>query len=132
MAQIIAQKDARIFGLPGRVSMEIVAEHVGAKSATLRLVEIPVPEPGETLRGPHVHHGFEECMHVVSGSGEIHAGGKVHAIVPGDTILVPADEPHVTRNTGSEPLMLLCFFPVGDIRPGTENLPAQDLRPPRL
>ncbi|NND49184.1 MAG: cupin domain-containing protein [Rhizobiales bacterium] len=126
MAQIIAQKDARTLGLPGRVSMEIVSEHVGAKSATLRLVEIPVPEPGETLRGPHVHHGFEECMHVVSGSGETHAGGKVHPIGPGDTILVPAEEPHVTRNTGSEPLMLLCFFPVNDIRPGTENLPAED------
>lgn len=123
MARVIGQAGGRALGLPGRVSREIVAHHAGARSVTLRLVEIPVPRPGEDLRGPHVHHGFEECMHVLAGHGETHAGGRVHAIGPGDTVLVPADEPHVTRNTGSGPLMLLCFFPVNDIVPGTEDLP---------
>ena len=34
---------------------------------------------------------------------------------------MPAGEKHVTRNTGEVPLMLLCFFPVPDIVPGTED-----------
>ena len=124
MAQVITPGNARTLGLPGRVAQEIVAGHIGSRAITLRIVEIPVPIPGEGLRGPHVHHGFEECIHIVSGTGEFHAGDTVHKFGPGDTILVPAEEPHVTRNTGSEPVMLLCFFPINDIRPGTENLPA--------
>jgi oxalate decarboxylase/phosphoglucose isomerase-like protein (cupin superfamily) len=41
----------------------------------------------------------------------------------GDTLLVPAGELHVTRNSGTEPLTLLCFFPVGDVASGTEEFP---------
>jgi quercetin dioxygenase-like cupin family protein len=37
----------------------------------------------------------------------------------GDAIVIPPGEKHATQNTGSEPLILLCFFPVGDIRQGT-------------
>jgi oxalate decarboxylase/phosphoglucose isomerase-like protein (cupin superfamily) len=33
----------------------------------------------------------------------------------GDTILIPAGEAHVTRNAGSEPLVLLCFFPTARV-----------------
>jgi len=33
----------------------------------------------------------------------------------GDTLLIPAGETHVTRNTGAETLVLLCFFPVARV-----------------
>jgi oxalate decarboxylase/phosphoglucose isomerase-like protein (cupin superfamily) len=33
----------------------------------------------------------------------------------GDTLLIPAGEAHVTRNTGAEPLVLLCFFPTAQV-----------------
>jgi hypothetical protein len=36
-------------------------------------------------------------------------------------VLVPAEQLHATYNTGSTTLRLLCFFPVSDIRPGTEE-----------
>ena len=39
----------------------------------------------------------------------------------GDTILIPSGEKHATRNTGSEPLVLLCFFPVADIAQRTQE-----------
>jgi oxalate decarboxylase/phosphoglucose isomerase-like protein (cupin superfamily) len=39
----------------------------------------------------------------------------------GDTLLIPPGEKHVTRNTGDEPLMLLCFFPVADITKATNE-----------
>ncbi|MFL5050580.1 MAG: hypothetical protein ACJ8D4_11975 [Xanthobacteraceae bacterium] len=34
-------------------------------------------------------------------------------------VLIPAGEKHMTRNTGTEPLVLLCFFPVPDVTAGT-------------
>jgi oxalate decarboxylase/phosphoglucose isomerase-like protein (cupin superfamily) len=39
----------------------------------------------------------------------------------GDTLLMPAGEKHVTRNSGKDPLVLLCFFPVPDISIATRE-----------
>ncbi|WP_018701189.1 cupin domain-containing protein [Amorphus coralli] len=123
MARVIQLKDATSMGLPGRQAHEIVSAHAGSAQMTFRRVEIPVPEPGAAPRAQHVHDGFEECIHIVSGRGEMQAGSDSFlAVGPGDTILVPANEPHATRNTGAEPLVMLCFFPVPDIRPGTREL----------
>lgn len=102
-------------GLHGRKSLEIVSREKGSQSVTLRLVEIPVPKPGEALRAPHYHQGFEECIFVMAGQGCTEADSGRYPLEAGDTILIPPGEKHVTRNTGSEPLMLLCFFPVSDI-----------------
>jgi quercetin dioxygenase-like cupin family protein len=100
--------------------MEIVSERTGAERVTLRLVEIAAPRPGEARRGPHMHD-FEECIHVLAGEGEMESDGGTHRVAAGDTILVPAGERHVTRNTGSGPLRLLCFFPAGDVAAGTRE-----------
>lgn len=124
MARVITQGEARNLGLPGRMSLEIVSREQGSQGVTLRLVEIPVPKPDESLRGPHQHEGFEECIFVLSGAGCTEAGAARHQLAAGDTILIPAGELHVTRNTGSEPLMLLCFFPVSDIA-GRTHEPAK-------
>jgi quercetin dioxygenase-like cupin family protein len=92
---------------------------MGARNASVRLVEIPVAKPGEASRGPHVHHGFEECIYVLSGRGMMQSDGGTHHAGPGDVLLVPAGEKHMTVNTGSETLVLLCFFPVPDVGAGT-------------
>jgi len=116
MATVITPEQAKSLGLPGRVSNEIVSgEHGGSRAVTLRLVEIPVPVPGEPQRGRHCHDGHEECMYVLSGEGITSSGSGQHPLKAGDTILVPAGEMHVTRNTGSGPLVMLCFFPVAKI-----------------
>jgi quercetin dioxygenase-like cupin family protein len=65
--------------------------------------------------------GFEECIYVMSGEGCTEADSGKHALKAGDTILIPSGEKHVTRNTGKEPLVLLCFFPVSDITRRTEE-----------
>jgi oxalate decarboxylase/phosphoglucose isomerase-like protein (cupin superfamily) len=44
-----------------------------------------------------------------------------HPITAGDTILVSPGELHVTHVSGSEPLRLLCFFPVSDVAAGTRE-----------
>ena len=115
MARVLTQAQAEQLGLRGRKSLEIVSGAKGSQAVTLRLVEIPVAAPGEALRGPHFHDGFEECIYVLSGIGCTEAESGSHALAAGDAILIPAGERHVTRNTGTEPLRLLCFFPVSDI-----------------
>lgn len=123
MARVITPDQAKRLGLPGRVSFEIVSGEIGARNASVRLVEIPVPRPGEAPRGPHVHHGFEECIYVLSGEGCTVTASGAHPLRAGDTVLIPAEEPHVTRNTGAVTLLLLCFFPTPDVAKSTEDLP---------
>lgn len=122
MARVCTQAEAKRLGLAGRTSLEIVSGEKGARSVSLRLVEIPVPQPGETPRGPHAHRDFEECIYVLSGEGTTHADSGVYPLKAGDTILLPPGEAHVTRNTGTVPLVLLCFFPVADVARGTADV----------
>lgn len=115
MARKVTLAEARELGLPGRRSLEIVSGEKGSRAVTLRRVEIPAPHPGETPRGPHRHADFEECIYVLSGEGVTETESGNHPLKAGDTILIPPGEAHVTRNTGTEPLVLLCFFPVADV-----------------
>jgi mannose-6-phosphate isomerase-like protein (cupin superfamily) len=121
MAKLFTQASAKQLGLPGRKALEIVSGERGARGVTLRLAEIPVAQPGEALREPHQHSDFEECIYVLSGQGTTLAESGEFPLKPGDTLLMPAGEKHVTRNTGNEPLLLLCFFPVADITAGTQE-----------
>lgn len=121
MARVCTQAEAKRLGLPGRTALEIVSGEKGARAITLRLVEIPVPQAGESPRGPHHHSNFEECIYVLSGRGTTYADSGTYKLQAGDVLLVPAGEKHVTRNTGNEPLKLLCFFPVADISGGTRE-----------
>ena len=121
MAQLFKQGESKELGLPGRKAMEIVSGERGARGVTLRLVEIPVANPGEPLRAAHQHSEFEELIYTLSGQGTAFADSGEYEMRPGDTLLVPAGEKHVTRNTGSEPLVLLCFFPAADIAAATQE-----------
>ena len=113
MARRVAAGEGTRLDLPGRLSIEILGE-----ATTLRLVEIA---PGMPRRGPHVHDGFEEVIHVIDGTGRFRSDGGEIALAPGDTVIVPAGERHATENTGAGPLRLVCAFPVPDIRPGTRE-----------
>ncbi len=115
MARVLTQAAAKNLGLPGRKSLEIVSGETGAQAVTLRLVEIALPKPGETPRGPHRHNDCEECIYVIAGEGCTESDSGKHPLKTGDTILIPAGEMHVTRNTGSVPLLLLCFFPLAQV-----------------
>jgi len=115
MARVLTQAEARNLGLPGRKSIEIVSGETGSRAVTLRLVEIPVPKPGEGPRDRHFHADTEECIYVMSGAGCTESESGDHPLRAGDAILIPPGEPHVTRNTGGEPLVLLCFFPVARV-----------------
>ena len=44
------------------------------------------------------------------GKGEIWVDGEITPIRRGDSVYLRSNTVHATRNTGDEPLMLLCFF----------------------
>ena len=124
MARVVKPSEAKRLALPGRVSLEILSSAAGAQGVTLRLVEIPVPVPGDSPRAPHSHRDFEECIYVLSGEGVTHAQSGDHALEAGDTLLIPPGEEHYTANTGKVPLVMLCFFPVGDVGARSRETPA--------
>ena len=117
MARLLKQSQAKRLGLPGRTSLEPVSGEIGSR-VSVRIAEIAVPKPGDT-RGPHLHRDFEECIYVLSGQGTTVAESGEIPINVGDIVLIPAGEKHMTRNTGTAPLVLLCFFPVADVTAGT-------------
>jgi mannose-6-phosphate isomerase-like protein (cupin superfamily) len=118
MARLLDQSTAKRLGLPGRTSLEPVSGEIGSR-VSLRIAYIPVARAGEAPRGPHLHRDFEECIYVLAGGGRVCAESGEIPIKPGDIILVPAGEKHMTRNMGAETLVLLCFFPVPDVSAGT-------------
>jgi mannose-6-phosphate isomerase-like protein (cupin superfamily) len=128
MARVFTQAAATRLGLPGRTALEIVSANTGARAVTLRLAEIPPQDSAAAPRGPHHHRDCEECIFVLSGTGRTFADSGEYALNPGDTILIPPGENHVTRNTGTTPLLLLCFYPVADVIPGTVEPAVQDSR----
>ena len=115
MARVIKLEKARDLGLPGRKSLEIISSEEGAAAVTLRYVEIPVPAADRLPRTAHSHSECEECIHVLSGRGLFCTNRDEQALQPGDTILVPPGEMHMTHNTGDTPLVLLCFFPLSNL-----------------
>ena len=118
MARLLKQAEAKRLGLPGRTSLEPVSGEIGSR-VTFRIATIAPPKPDDKPRGPHVHDGFEECIYVLSGQGTTVAESGEIPIRPGDIVLIPANEKHMTRNTGTEPLVLLCFFAVPDVTADT-------------
>jgi mannose-6-phosphate isomerase-like protein (cupin superfamily) len=120
MARLLKQSEAKRLGLPGRTALEPVSGEIGSR-LTFRITEIAPVKPGDKARGPHLHRGFEECIYVLRGSGVTRAESGEIPIQPGDIVLIPPDEKHMTVNTGTEPLVLLCFFGVPDIAAGTQE-----------
>jgi mannose-6-phosphate isomerase-like protein (cupin superfamily) len=122
MATVFTPADAAPLGLVGRASKEIVSGARGAANASLRIVDIAPAKAGDPPRKPHVHTSFEEVIYVLTGEGVTETKGRAQPVRAGDTILIPQGEPHVTHNTGSGTLQLLCFFPTPDVAAGTRDL----------
>jgi len=125
MAQRIDPSQGKRLPLPGRTSLEPISGEIGSR-VSVRIAEVPVAKTGDPPRGPHLHRGFEEVIYVLAGEGTTCAESGELPIKPGDIVLIPAGEKHMTRNTGSVPLVLLCFFPVPDVGGGTEEFAAFD------
>jgi mannose-6-phosphate isomerase-like protein (cupin superfamily) len=118
MARLLKQSEAKKLGLPGRTSLEPVSGEIGSR-LTFRIATVDVPKAGDPPRGPHLHRGFEECIYVLKGTGVSKSESGDIPIKPGDIVLIPPNEKHMTLNTGNEPLVLLCFFAEPNVTLGT-------------
>lgn len=70
------------------------------------LAEAVVPPGTETLL--HKHMKTEELYHIAEGTGSMRVGNDVFTITAGDSIFIPPEIPHRIKNTGREPLRILC------------------------
>ena len=70
------------------------------------LAEARVEPGGETRL--HVHRETEELYHVTGGVGLMTLDDRVFEIREGDTIAIAPGSAHRVRNTGGEPLVILC------------------------
>jgi mannose-6-phosphate isomerase-like protein (cupin superfamily) len=75
-------------------------------SVNQSLAEATVPPVAET--DEHYHRVSEEIYLFTSGSGLMKLGDEEAEVSAGDTVVIPPGTPHKLRNTGTEPLKLLC------------------------
>ncbi len=108
--------------LPGRLSADPLPP--GFSDCAARVVRVP---PGP--RTPHRHPRSAEVVYVVSGSGTAWEDGTTQRISAGDVLAVPAGVPHATA--ASSELLLVCFFPAGDLESNLEELDGPTIEPPQ-
>ena len=63
--------------------------------------------PGEITQ-LHKHSQSEELYHITRGRGQMTLGEQEFTVEPGDTVAIAPGTPHRIRNTGDEPLHILC------------------------
>ena len=66
-------------------------------------------------------HCHEHCVVILSGKGDVRLGNDLFPIEPNDAIHVPPMMPHQFRNTGNEPMRILCVVDKERDRPVTLN-----------
>jgi len=76
------------------------------KAANQSLAEATVA-PGQTT-APHYHIKSEEIYYILCGRGMMWLEGEEKAVGAGDAILIPPNQRHSIRNTGSSDLVFLC------------------------
>ncbi len=115
MAHRIKAGDAVQLALPGRMSYQIASAGAGANNICVRVVEIEPETETFSQRNKHYHPDVEECIYVLEGEGCTYADSGEYNISVGDTLIIPPNERHVTRNSSRKVLRLLCFFPTGSV-----------------
>ena len=101
--------------LPGRASADALPAGFDG-SCSARVVRIP---PGS--RTPHRHPRSAEVVYVAAGSGVAWEDGHTTPVSAGDVIAIPQGVPHATAATEAG-LVLVCFFPDGDLASNLEEL----------
>ena len=90
-------------GITARV---VIGKANGAGNFCMRVFEVA---PGGHT--PKHAHAWEHEMFVHSGAGEIFGNQKWNSFKAGDVVLMPGNEDHQIRNSGSETLIFVCLVP---------------------
>jgi quercetin dioxygenase-like cupin family protein len=82
----------------------LISDKDGAENFFMRRLEV---------RGwtPYHSHTHEHQVYILSGQGVLKGDGVEHDLAPGVFCWVPSGETHQFKNTGREPLSLLCLIP---------------------
>lgn len=90
-----------------RVKMRwLISKEIGANNFAMRFIEIE-PEGFSPLHD----HSWEHEIFVLEGEGLTTNGKDEKKIKEGDSVFIPPNETHQTRNVGSKTLKLLCMIP---------------------
>ena len=84
----------------------LLTEKMGAATFVMRHFEIA---PGGFT--PLHAHVWEHEVYILSGTGVVVGNGQDNPFKAGDAILLPGGEEHQFRNTGTEPVTMLCLIP---------------------
>jgi mannose-6-phosphate isomerase-like protein (cupin superfamily) len=87
-------------------SIREVAGPATGNAENQSLAEATVPPGGQTVE--HYHRRTEELYFFTHGNGRMRLGEHERDVGPGDCVAIAPGERHKLRNTGSEPLRLLC------------------------
>jgi len=84
----------------------LITKGDGAPNFAMRLFELA---PGGHT--PRHQHAWEHEVFIISGTGVLGAAEGDLPLEPGVAILVEPNDDHQFRNTGAEPLRMLCLIP---------------------
>ena len=86
----------------------LIDENCGAPNFAMRHFEI---QPGGAT--PLHEHEWEHEVFILGGTGVVVSAGGESEFGPGDVIFMPPGETHCFKNTGPEPVTMLCLVPLG-------------------
>jgi len=103
-----SEAESRDFGSPAKdvIGRVVVGKADGADNFCMRVFELA---PGGYT--PRHTHPWEHEQFVHSGRGGMLRDGQWIELKPGDVLFVPANEEHQLKNTGEEPLVVVCLVP---------------------
>ena len=93
-------------GAEGTIIRWLITKDDGAPNFAMRLFEV-VPG-GHT---PRHQHEWEHEVFVLSGEGAVCAAEGDVPLEPGTVVFVAPNDDHQFKNTGGEPLRMLCMIP---------------------
>ncbi|HVV93381.1 MAG TPA: cupin domain-containing protein [Hyphomicrobiales bacterium] len=67
-------------------------------------------------QGAPLHwHNCDEQVTILSGQGEVQVDGRATRLARHDTTYIPAGRPHLFRNVGNEPLVILWVYSATEV-----------------
>ena len=88
--------------IPGKVFVGGDLQATGAEMSFQQFA------PGGSVGFLHTHKTHEELYIIVRGDGEFQVDGKIFAVGEGSVIRVSPDGRRARRNTGAEPMIMIC------------------------
>ena len=103
----------------------LISERDGAPNFAMRHFELA---PGGHT--PRHRHPYEHEIFVLEGEGVAMEGDQPRPMKAGDVLLVGPDEVHQFRNTGNQPLRMLCLIPNATANQQVTVVPECGAEPP--